>query len=115
MTMMSPLPPNESQTHQLLFGTYPTAELKKPETEMRSLMRLNGNVCVRVCVSVCVYACVWVCVYACVCVCVCVCIQESCLFALIVKPKVEAILHSILFAYKAESVCVCVCVSLFVC
>src|SRR4029434_5389574 len=37
-----PLPPNETQTHQLLSGTYPS-DLKKPETEMRSLMRLNGH------------------------------------------------------------------------
>src|SRR4029434_11233507 len=36
------LPPNETQTHQLLSGTYVRVELKKPETEMRSLMRLNG-------------------------------------------------------------------------
>src|SRR4029434_11315889 len=35
------LPPNETQTHQLLSGTY-QQQLKKPETEMRSLMRLNG-------------------------------------------------------------------------
>ena len=37
-----PLPPNETQTHQLLSGTY-LHKLKKPETEMRSLMRLNGD------------------------------------------------------------------------
>src|SRR4029434_9760948 len=37
-----PLPPNETQTHQLLSGTY-HPDLKKPETEMRSLMRLNGD------------------------------------------------------------------------
>ena len=37
-----PLPPNETQTHQLLSGTY-QQQLKKPETEMRSLMRLNGD------------------------------------------------------------------------
>src|SRR4029434_1598604 len=43
MTMMTPLPPKETQTHQLLSGTYPTAELKKPETEMRTLLRLNGD------------------------------------------------------------------------
>ena len=43
MTMMTPLPPNETQTHQLLSGTYQTDDLKKPETEMRSLMRLNGD------------------------------------------------------------------------
>ena len=38
-----PLPPNETQTHQLLSGTYQPLHLKKPETEMRSLMRLNGD------------------------------------------------------------------------
>src|SRR4029434_1736885 len=38
-----PLPPKETQTHQLLSGTYPHAHLKKPETEMRSLMRPNGD------------------------------------------------------------------------
>src|SRR4029434_8419265 len=35
-----PLPPKETQTHQLISGTY-QKHLKKPETEMRSLMRLN--------------------------------------------------------------------------
>ena len=38
-----PLPPNESQIHQLLSGTYLPTELNKPETEMRLLMRLNGD------------------------------------------------------------------------
>ena len=38
-----PLPPNETRTHQLLSGTYHPTELKKPETEMRTLMRLNGD------------------------------------------------------------------------
>src|SRR4029434_11060536 len=32
----------QTHTHQLLSGTYPS-DLKKPETEMRSLMRLNGD------------------------------------------------------------------------
>src|SRR4029434_193278 len=42
MAMMTPLPPNETQTNHLLSGTY-LSDLKKPETEMRSLMRLNGD------------------------------------------------------------------------
>src|SRR4029434_2281279 len=37
------LTPNETQTHQLLSGTYQPTYLNKPETEMRSLMRLNGD------------------------------------------------------------------------
>src|SRR4029434_1416612 len=95
MTMMTPLPPNKTDTHQLLSGTYQPLQLKKPETEMRSLMRLNGDkltlesssfthyintydsgshtLLVRVCVCVRVCLCVFVCVCFCVCVCECVC------------------------------------------
>ena len=40
--IQTPLPPIETQTHQLLSGTY-LSDLKKPETEMRSLMRINGD------------------------------------------------------------------------
>ena len=35
MTMMTPIPPKETQTHQLLSGTYQIADLKKQEAEMR--------------------------------------------------------------------------------
>src|SRR4029434_8989398 len=104
-------PPNETQTHQLLSGTY-QHELKKPETEMRSLMRLNGDkltlesssithyintynigyhpltVYVRVCLCVCVCVCVCESVCVCVCLCVCVCVCEC----------------------ECECECVCVCV-----
>ena len=103
-----PLPPNETQTHQLLSGTYQPLHLKKPETEMRSIMRLNGDkltlewssfthyintydsgshtLPVYVCECVCVCLCVCVCVCLCVCLCVCVCV------------------------YVCVCVCVCVCV-----
>src|SRR4029434_5572560 len=104
MTMMTLLPPNETQTHQLLSGTY-QSDLEKPETEMRSLMRINGDKLTLecssfthyintydsgsqtfpVCVSVCVFlygfvnVCVCVSVSVCVCVFVCLCV---CLHAL---------------------------------
>src|SRR4029434_8855059 len=87
MTMMTPLPSKETQTHQLLSGTYQLVLLKKPETEMRSLMRLNGDTLTQyistygirsqtlpVCFCECLYGFVNVCVFLFVCLCVCVCV-----------------------------------------
>src|SRR4029434_1361897 len=106
MTMMTPVPPNETQTHQLLSGTYPS-DLKKPETEMRSLMRLNGDKLTLESSSFTHYINTYdigyhpLPVYMCVCVCVCMCVF------LYVYVSYYVRLNRL---YLHVCVCVCVCV-----
>ena len=71
-----PLPPNETQTHQLLSGTYQQIHLKKPETEMRSLMRLNGDKLTRIIFihTLHQHKLLWLPSFTGLCVCVCVCV-----------------------------------------
>src|SRR4029434_3472764 len=142
MTMMTPLPPNETQTHQLLSGTYCRTFLKKPETERRSLTRLNGDKLtlesysfthdinthdsgsqtVPVCVCMCLYVCVCVCVCVCwlVCVCVCLCVKKKFIqgsFSPISAPPLRLYLCVCVSIWVCKSLCVCVfvCVCMCVC
>src|SRR4029434_7555721 len=106
MTMKTPLPPNKTQTHQLLSGTY-LLQLKKPETEMRSLMRFNEDKLTVECFSFTHYIntynsgshtlAVSVCEFLCVCVCVCVCASVY-------------VVCVCVCVFVCAYVCVCVCV-----